>query len=68
MFEWKELGQNAVIGYVSSWVYFFVTLRPLQQLFGRMKGAFINYWMSWVVWIGVTAFLQIYNPAGETLK
>ena len=59
MFDWRELTMNAVIGYGVSWGYFFLTLGFFQRLFGKVKGAFVNYGISWVVWIGTTYVLQI---------
>jgi hypothetical protein len=64
MFDWKELTMNAVIGYGLSWAYFFTTLSFFQARFGKYRGPFINYWISWGVWASATAFLQLYNPGG----
>ena len=58
MFDWQSLTVNAAVGYGVSWGYFFLTLGFVQQVFGKVKGAFVNYGLSWVVWIGVTYLLQ----------
>jgi hypothetical protein len=64
MFDWRELTVNAVIGYGASWGYFFATLQFFIGRFGKVKGTFYNYLISWVVWIGTTYVLQV-NDAQE---
>jgi hypothetical protein len=64
MFDWRELTVNAVVGYGVSWGYFFLSLGFFQERLGKIKGAFVNYWISWVVWIGTTYVLQV-NDARE---
>jgi len=65
--DWKKLTVNAAIGYVSSWLLFFILLKPFMAVFGKLKGGALNYGFSWLTWIGITWALQVYNPQGDIL-
>lgn len=68
MFDWKELSVNAAVGYVGSWALFFVLFRPFAAIFGTVRGAALNYGLSWLTWFGITWALQAANPGGEHKK
>lgn len=67
IFDWKKFTINVIIGYIISWLYFFISLPSLQSIFGKVTGSIINYSISVVVLIMVIYFLQIYNPDGELI-
>lgn len=54
-----HLSVNAVLGYVVSWMYFAVAFLILKGLLGKTKAALLAYVTSYLVWLGVTAFLQV---------
>ncbi len=63
--DWKALGVNTAVGYVGSWLLFFVLLKPFMLAFGKIKGAALNYGFSWLTWLGIRYVMQLYNPGGE---
>ena len=61
LINWKSLTLNAAIGYALTWSYFLLTVSFFQKIFGKIKGAFINYSISWILWIILTYLIhQIY--------
>jgi hypothetical protein len=60
----KQLTVTAAIGYAISWTYFFATLSLFQGAFGKVKGAGINYGISWLVWIAASAGLTLMEKRG----
>lgn len=52
----------ALIGFILSWVYFFISLPLVVRIFGKVKGATINYGISWVVMVAVIYVLQKLKP------
>jgi len=58
----KKLTISALIGYIISWTYFFVTLPIFQKLFGIVKGGFINYMISWILLLLVIFLLGVIYP------
>jgi hypothetical protein len=67
--DWKKLTVNVIIGYIVSWLYFFITLPLFQILFGKALGkvavAGINYGLSWIVWFWVTKLLTFAYAKGD---
>jgi hypothetical protein len=64
----KKLVLGLGIGYIISWLYFFITLPFFIKAFGKTKGAFINYILSWIVWILVGYFIGTPKPEEDTLE
>lgn len=65
--DWRSLTINALIGYVISWLYFFMALPVFQTLFGKTRGTAVNYGVSWIVWIVATHALTIVYSKGDEL-
>jgi hypothetical protein len=64
--DWRSLTINALIGYVISWLYFFMALPIFQTLFGKVKGTAVNYGVSWIVWIiAIHALTVLYSKGDE---
>ncbi len=61
----KTLTTTLVIGYFIGWIYFFATLSFFQNIFGKVKGAGINYGISWLVWFVVSAVLTLIEKRGS---
>jgi hypothetical protein len=51
MEDLKTLVLGAGVGYVISWVYFFLTLPIFIKILGKVTGGVVNYILSWIVWI-----------------
>ncbi len=49
----------AFAGWVSSWVLFFIMLPSMIGYFGKVKGAFLNYALSWISMILIIIILTI---------
>lgn len=62
MFDWKKLTINALIAYIASWGYFFISLQLVTRIFGKAKGTALNYGISWIVMIIVLFILGKLNP------
>ena len=62
MIDWKSLTINAIIGYVITWTYFLLTVKYFQNIFGKINGAFINYSISWILWIILTYIMHKISP------
>jgi hypothetical protein len=60
--DWKNLTENAIIGYVLSWIFFFITLNTFQKVFGKINGTVINYSASYLVWVIIIYILNKINP------
>jgi hypothetical protein len=65
--DWRSPTINALIGYIISWLYFFIALPIFQTLFGRARGTAVNYGISWIVWIVATHTLTIIYSKGDEL-
>ena len=64
----KKLVLGLGVGYIISWLYFFITLPFFIKALGKTKGAFINYILSWVVWIVAGYFIGAPKPEEDTLE
>lgn len=64
----KKLGLNVILGYIASWVYAAIAYLLLKPWLGKVRAAGVAYGSSWLVWMGVTAALQILNPSGGAEK
>jgi hypothetical protein len=60
--DWKNLTENAIIGYILSWIFFFITLNTFQKVFGKINGTVINYSASYLVWVIIIYILNKINP------
>lgn len=56
------------VGYIASWLYFFLTLPLFIKVLGKARGAFVNYLLSWVVWIVVSYFVGSPKAEENTLE
>jgi hypothetical protein len=63
----KKLVLGLGVGYIISWLYFFITLPFFIKAFGKTKGAFINYILSWIVWIVAGYCIGTPKPAEEVI-
>ena len=61
----KQLTFTAALGYAISWIYFFLTVSYFQSVFGKVKGAGINYGVSWIVWIAVSTALTMMEKRAD---
>ena len=60
-----KLSINALIGYIVSWLVFLLTLPIFIRIFGRVKGATIDYIVSWGVLLGIMYILTVIYPDGD---
>ena len=68
-FNWKRFTINIVLGYIISWLYFFLALPFFTLLFGKVQGATINYLISWIIWfVAYNALNKLYPKGNNTLK
>lgn len=66
MLAWlAKLGVNAVIGYVVSWAFFFVTLPVFTAVLGKARGVFADYMVSWGLLLVVMYVLTVVHPDAE---
>jgi hypothetical protein len=56
----------AFIAWVLSWVFFFVTLPVMVIIFGKVRGAAINYAISWVTLPIIILVLEYVNKKDDT--
>jgi hypothetical protein len=63
----KTLALSLGVGYIASWLYFFLTLPLFIKILGKARGAFVNYLLSWVVWIVVSYFFGTPKAEEDTL-
>jgi hypothetical protein len=61
-----RLSSYALIGYIVSWMYFFISLPFIVQIFGKIKGSAINYGISWIIMIVIVYILQKLKPYHNT--
>jgi hypothetical protein len=45
--DWQKLTGSAIVAYIISYTYLFITTPFFQHLFGKINGAIINYAISW---------------------
>jgi hypothetical protein len=57
-FNVLHLSKTVLISYIVAWLYFFITLPFFIKFLGKIKGSFINYWISWGVMILVGWFIE----------
>ena len=57
-----KLGVNAVIGYMVSWAFFFLTLPVFTAVLGKAKGVFADYMVSWGLLLVVMYVLTVVHP------
>jgi len=63
--DWKQFTVNVIIGYAVSWIYFLVSLALFRTIFGVVKGVFVAYLSSWLVWILTAYLLHSINLSGD---
>jgi uncharacterized membrane protein len=51
----------AFIAWVSSWILFFLLLPLMITIFGKVKGAAVNYGISWASMVFIIIGLELYN-------
>jgi hypothetical protein len=68
MEDLKKVVLGLGVGYIVSWLYFFLTLPLFIKVLGKARGAFVNYIMSWVVWIIVGYFVGTPKVEEDTLE
>ena len=56
--ELIEFSAYAFTGWVVSWVVFFILLPFMIRVFGKARGAAVNYGLSWVVMVVVILGLE----------
>lgn len=49
---------HTIISYGLAWAYYFITLPLFMRWFGNWNGKVINYFVSWILMLGVIAILQ----------
>jgi hypothetical protein len=62
----KNLTINTILGYVISWLYFFMTLSIFQRIFGSVYGVGINLAISYGIWFIIFYLLNTFHPKGKT--
>jgi len=60
--NWKKYTVNILIGYLVCWIYFFVTVKYFQSMFGQINGIVINYGISWTIWLIISYTLHTRDP------
>ena len=65
LIDWKQFTVNVIIGYAVSWIYFLVSLALFRTIFGVVKGVFVAYLSSWLVWILTAYLLHSINLSGD---
>jgi hypothetical protein len=65
LIDWKQFTVNIIIGYAVSWIYFLVSLALFRTIFGVVKGVFVAYLSSWLVWILTAYLLHSINQTGD---
>ena len=65
LIDWKQFTVNVIIGYAVSWIYFLVSLALFRTIFGVVKGVFVAYLSSWLVWILTAYLLHSINQTGD---
>jgi hypothetical protein len=56
-----ELSTHAIVSYIISWSYFFITLPLFTKFFGKVLGSSINYGISWGILLIAIYFLEKWN-------
>ena len=51
----------AFVGWVASWILFFIMLPFMVKMFGKMRGSAINYAISWITMPLIILGLEYYN-------
>ncbi len=51
----------AFVGWVASWILFFIMLPFMVKMFGKMCGSAINYTISWITMPLIILGLEYYN-------
>lgn len=54
-----KLSAFAFTGWALSWILFFVLLPLMVSLFGKAKGAAVNYGLSWVSMVVIIIVLEL---------
>jgi hypothetical protein len=59
--KWPKLTIGAILGYLISWMYFFITLPILTHLLGKITGIIVNYGLACLVWIVVIYIIHSFE-------
>ena len=63
--NWEKFSVTIILGYIVSWVYFFITNSFFETIFGKVKGSIVNYSISWMIWIITVYILNKIYPNGN---
>ena len=55
----------AFIAWVISWILFFIMLPLMVSVFGKVKGAALNYGISWASMALIIVGLELYNKKDD---
>jgi hypothetical protein len=65
--DWKKFTVNAIIAYMVSWGYFFLSMVFVRRVLGKVNGVIVNYFISWGIMILAFYVLTKINPVGDKM-
>jgi hypothetical protein len=54
-----QVSTYVITGWVISWLVFLLALPIMMRVFGKVRGAALNYGMSWLIMVAVILVLEL---------